>query len=132
MRLVVDTDPGTDDAHAISMASAHAREGIAGITTVAGNARVEQTTAAALYVIDRLGLDVPVFAGTAAPLLEPHHGALEIHGPDGLHARGATFPGISLYVLLAVVVSLRTSEGTLIVEVDDPEATIKVLNAEAQ
>lgn len=84
MRLVVDTDPGTDDAHAISMAWAHAREGIAGITTVAGNARVEQTKAAALYVIDRLGLDVPVFAGTAAPLLEPHHGALEIHGPDGL------------------------------------------------
>lgn len=84
MRMVVDTDPGTDDAHALSMAWAHARDGIVGITTVAGNARIDQTTAAALYVVDRLGLEVPVFAGSGAPLLEPHHGAPEIHGPDGL------------------------------------------------
>ncbi len=65
-RVILDCDPGHDDAIAIVVA-AHRCE-LAGITTVAGNAPLDRTTHNALVMRELLGIDVPVHAGAARPL----------------------------------------------------------------
>lgn len=82
--LIVDCDPGVDDAHALAMALTRPDTEVAAVTTVAGNVEIEKTTANALFILSELGADVPVYAGATAPLVEPFHGAPEIHGADGL------------------------------------------------
>ncbi len=87
-RIIIDCDPGHDDAIAIVLA-AHTCD-LAGITTVAGNAPLERTTHNALVMRELLGIDVPVHSGAARPLLaEPFAGA-DIHGATGLD--GAALP----------------------------------------
>jgi purine nucleosidase len=81
-KLILDCDPGHDDAIAIALA-AHFGE-LLGITTVSGNAPLAQTTRNALVVTAAFGIDVPVVAGADRPLLnEPQH-APGIHGDSGL------------------------------------------------
>ena len=91
-RVLLDCDPGHDDAMAIIAAARYAD--LVGITTVAGNAPLERTTANALIVRDLLGLGVPVHSGSAQPLLGPlGHGAahsVAVHGESGLD--GADLP----------------------------------------
>jgi purine nucleosidase len=82
--LIVDCDPGVDDAHALAMALTRPDTQVAAVTTVAGNVDVEKTTANALFIVSELRAEVPVYAGAAAPLVEPFHGAPEVHGADGL------------------------------------------------
>jgi inosine-uridine nucleoside N-ribohydrolase len=87
-RVVIDCDPGHDDAIAIVVAAY--RCDLAGITTVAGNAPLDRTTRNALVMRELLGIDVPVHAGAARPLLaEPSAGA-DLHGASGLD--GAELP----------------------------------------
>ena len=84
--IIIDTDPGQDDALAILLAlSAGVELDIAGITTVAGNVGVAQTTVNALRVCQLAGRpDVPVHAGCAQPILRPLHTAEFMCGADGL------------------------------------------------
>jgi len=85
-KIIIDTDPGQDDAVAILLALA-AREAIEvlGITTVAGNAELERTTVNALRIVELAGRpEVPVFAGCTRPLLRPLETAKHICGEDGL------------------------------------------------
>jgi purine nucleosidase len=99
--IVIDTDPGQDDAVALLLALAAAdRLEVRGITTVAGNAPIAQTTANALRIAELAGRpDVPVHAGCEAPLVYPLETAEFVCGPDGLAgaglppARGAPAPG---------------------------------------
>jgi inosine-uridine nucleoside N-ribohydrolase len=87
-KVILDCDPGHDDAVAIIVA-AH-RADLCGIVTVDGNAPIEQTTHNALVMRDLLGLDVPVHRGAERPLVaEPRHAAF-IHGDSGLD--GAELP----------------------------------------
>jgi purine nucleosidase len=84
-RLVIDTDPGVDDAHAILLAAAHPDAKIEALTTLGGNVSLEHTTANACKILDLLELDVPVYAGCAGALLErKHEDASHVHGADGL------------------------------------------------
>jgi purine nucleosidase len=62
-RIVIDTDPGVDDAHTIMMACAHPEAQIEAITTVAGGASLERATANTCTILDVLEQDVPVYAG---------------------------------------------------------------------
>ena len=90
--IVIDTDPGQDDAVALLLAFASASEiDLKAITTVAGNVPVTQTTANALRIRD-LGKrgDVPVYCGAEGPLLLPLETAEFVCGPDGL--AGANLP----------------------------------------
>jgi len=88
-RLVIDTDPGVDDAHAILLAAAHPNARIEAITTLGGNVPLAHTTANACKILDALGLDVPVFAGVDGALLErEHEDAAHVHGTDGLGDAG--------------------------------------------
>ena len=80
--LLLDCDPGHDDALAIALAARHGR--LLGITTVAGNVPLERTTANALVMCEVLGLDVPVHAGSPAPLVAELRTAEFIHGASGL------------------------------------------------
>jgi inosine-uridine nucleoside N-ribohydrolase len=91
-RVLLDCDPGHDDALAIIAAARHAD--LVAITTVAGNAPLDRTTHNALVMRDLLGIDVPVHSGSPQPLLGPlGHGAahsVAVHGESGLD--GADLP----------------------------------------
>ncbi|MEV7965567.1 nucleoside hydrolase [Sphaerisporangium sp. NPDC088356] len=86
--LLVDTDPGLDDAHALAMACA--RQTVVGVTTVAGNVDLPIATENACRLLGVLAPEVPVFRGAAAPLGGERLRATHIHGEDGL--LGATIP----------------------------------------
>ena len=64
-RILFDTDPGIDDAMALLMLARDARAELVGISTVFGNASVDTTTANALALCHRFGIDVPVARGAA-------------------------------------------------------------------
>lgn len=82
MKLVLDCDPGLDDAVAILVAAHYAD--LIGITTVAGNVGINRTTRNALAVAQIAGLDLPVHRGAGKPLAgEPVDGS-RIHGETGL------------------------------------------------
>jgi purine nucleosidase len=87
-RLVIDTDPGVDDAHAIMMAFAHPGARVEALTTVAGNVSLERTTANACTILDVLEQDVPVYAGCSRALVARTPGASYVHGEDGLGDSG--------------------------------------------
>ncbi len=81
-QLLIDTDPGVDDALAILMAHAHAD--MAGLSIVAGNVGLGHTVRNARTLIDLLGVDTPVFAGCATALVRaPEEDAAFVHGQDG-------------------------------------------------
>ena len=92
MRIIIDTDPGTDDAVAILIALAHfTDEEIMGITTVAGNVGVKVGTTNALRVLEHAGRnDIKVYQGESVPLKRDLLTAEWVHGTDGLG--GVPFP----------------------------------------
>lgn len=82
--LLIDTDPGVDDALALLMAFADARHDVVGLTIAAGNVGLAHTTANALKLCEIVGrTEVPVFPGSASPLLHPAPDAAYVHGNDG-------------------------------------------------
>jgi inosine-uridine nucleoside N-ribohydrolase len=84
-KILVDTDPGVDDAMALAFLSARPDVRIAAITTVFGNADVDTTTRNARYLAARFAIDAPIFAGAARPLLiDRPYSPVRIHGKDGL------------------------------------------------
>lgn len=87
-RILLDCDPGHDDAMAIVAAARYAD--LVGITTVAGNAPLERTTHNARVMRDLLGIDVAVHAGSARPLVAEPKFAAFVHGESGLD--GADLP----------------------------------------
>ena len=83
--LLIDTDPGVDDALALLMAFNDARHEIVGLTIAAGNVGLQYTVRNALKLCEVAGReDIPVFAGAPAPLLHPSPDAGYVHGQDGL------------------------------------------------
>lgn len=83
--VLVDVDPGNDDAVLLAMAAAAADLDVVGVTTVAGNAPIDLTTRNARAVLAWAGAsDVPVARGAAAPLVRPPATA-DVHGPGGLY-----------------------------------------------
>ena len=82
--LLIDTDPGVDDALALLMAFNDARHEIVGLTIAAGNVGLQYTVRNALKLREVAGrTDIPVFAGAPAPLLHPSPDAGYVHGQDG-------------------------------------------------
>ena len=92
--VVIDTDPGIDDAIGILLALASPEFSIAGITTVAGNIGIETTTRNAGRLLAFAGReDIPVFTGAAAPLSRPGPEPLNLHGTDGIGGVALPQPG---------------------------------------
>ena len=84
IKVVIDTDPGVDDAFAIFLAHASEKIDIKAVTTTAGNVGIGITTRNALAIRELLGAKFPVFQGASEPLVIPFMDASEIHGSDGL------------------------------------------------
>ena len=84
-RVIIDADPGQDDAFALLLAMASDKIEVLGISTVAGNVSVRQTADNARRIVELAGYpDIPVFAGADRPLLRSPRPVPEIHGNTGI------------------------------------------------
>ena len=103
-RIIIDTDPGQDDAVAILLALASPDEiDLLGITAVAGNVPLPLTAKNARMVCELAGRpDIPVFAGCAAPLSRPLVTAEHVHGKTGLDGPDLPDPTMPLHPAHAV------------------------------
>lgn len=88
--IIIDTDPGIDDAVAIAVALNSFELDVRLITTVGGNVSLEHTTDNALKLVDFFERDVPVAAGAQGPLIAEFVDASDIHGASGME--GYEFP----------------------------------------
>jgi purine nucleosidase len=89
--IILDCDPGIDDALAIAFAHGHPDLDLRGLSTVAGNVGLARTTQNALAVSEFIGAKgTPVTAGCATPLVRPALDARHVHGESGLG--GAILP----------------------------------------
>src|ERR671925_487322 len=84
--ILLDCDPGHDDAIALLLALASGEVELLGVTTVAGNQTLEKTTANAIRVLELAGRDdMPVAAGADRPLVREQVVASNVHGETGPH-----------------------------------------------
>jgi purine nucleosidase len=86
--IIIDTDPGIDDAYAILMAFAHPETKVEALTVVAGNISLERAIRNALIVLDVAGKSAPVFPGCTDALVIPTPRCAISHGSDGLGDSG--------------------------------------------
>ena len=116
-KIILDVDPGHDDAIAILLAARHLD--MLGITTVSGNQTIEKVTTNALKVLELAGLtDVTVAKGMAGPLIsEPLHAAI-IHGETGLDGADLPEPTTPLdprHAVEFIVETVRSQGGVTLV-----------------
>ncbi len=107
-RILMDCDPGIDDAFAILCALRFTD--LAAITTVSGNVSIDNTTRNARYILELAGAEVPVHRGAAAPLEVPAMAADDIHGRSGLGDMSVPEAMISEHSLRAVDAILEYCE----------------------
>ena len=94
--IVLDCDPGHDDAIALLLALASPELEVLGVTTTYGNQTLEKTTANALRVLELAGrTDVPVARGAAAPRLRSLTVAAHVHGDSGLDGPALPPPSVA-------------------------------------
>jgi purine nucleosidase len=86
LKLLIDTDPGVDDALAILMAHRHAE--VLGLCIAAGNVGLQHTVGNALKLVETIGAATPVFAGCPLPLVRAAEDAAFVHGLDGFGDTG--------------------------------------------
>ena len=121
-KIIIDTDPGQDDAVALLLALASPEElEVLGITTVAGNVPLELTTRNALMLAELAGrTDVPVYAGCDRPTVRPLITAEYVHGRSGID--GANLPNPTTgpadghavdFIIETVMSNETTTMGTL-------------------
>ena len=83
--IILDCDPGHDDAIAILLAVASPELDLRAVTTVSGNQTLDKTTNNALRVLELAGrTDIPVYAGADAPFVRQRDVAAHVHGESGL------------------------------------------------
>lgn len=90
MRIVIDTDTGSDDSVALMLALGNSQVIVEAITTVAGNVPLDLATKNALSTVVMMGASVPVYSGHSAPLTRDLATAQNVHGADGMG--GAPIP----------------------------------------
>ncbi|HEX2142165.1 MAG TPA: nucleoside hydrolase [Candidatus Limnocylindria bacterium] len=111
-RIVLDCDPGHDDALAILLAAAHPGLELAAITTVAGNQTLDKVTLNARRVCSVAGIaHVPIAAGCDRPLVREQLVAGSIHGTSGLDGPDWPEPGVGTDDRHAVDLLLELSRG---------------------
>jgi purine nucleosidase len=93
-KIIIDCDPGHDDAVAILLAAGDPDVEIVGITTVAGNQTLDRVTANACTAATVAGLDVAVHAGCDRPLVRALRTAAEFHGVSGLDGPAPIVPAV--------------------------------------
>lgn len=115
-KIILDCDPGHDDAVAIMLAANSPAIDLLGITVVAGNQTLENTRRNALRVVQWLGVDVPIYAGCGRPMIREKITAGDIHGESGLD--GPVFPPLTReleaeHAVNFIIRTLMSSEGDI-------------------
>lgn len=114
-QLLIDTDPGVDDALAILMAHQHGR--ICGMSVTAGNTGLNHTVRNACTLMDLVASDAPVFSGSSEPLVRaPDEDAVHVHGRDGFGDVGLPSPDCKPgkeHAALALIRMTREQPGKL-------------------
>src|SRR5437660_1543269 len=116
-KIILDCDPGHDDAIAILFAGHHPQIELLAITTVAGNQSVDQTALNALKVCSLAGLhSIPIARGMERPLVVPAQHAADIHGESGLDGPDIPAPAIepvNKHAVDLIIELLLGSEGDI-------------------
>ena len=124
--LLIDCDPGHDDAVAILVGYRHFD--LKAITTVHGNSPLENTTRNALAVLELAGIDgVPVAAGAAAPLVGESVSAAHAHGKSGLDGHDLPVPSLKAvkeHAIDVIIETARQHQGALTLAVIGPATNI--------
>ena len=108
-KIIIDTDPGQDDAVAILLALASPELEVLGITAVAGNVPLKLTEKNARKICELAGRpDIKVFAGAIRPLMRPLVTAEEVHGKTGLNGPQLPEPKMPLQKQHAVDFIIET------------------------
>lgn len=128
--VILDGDPGHDDAIAWMLAKASPLLEIRGVTAVCGNQTLEKTTYNARRVCTLLGIDAPIAAGKPQPLLQEVETAPSIHGESGLDGPPLPEPvmelcGLSSVELMAKL--LRESEAPVAIVPTGPLTNVAAL-----
>lgn len=106
--VIMDCDPGHDDAIALVLAHASPEINILAVTTSAGNQTIDKTTLNARKVLSFLGSDVPVARGASKPLFRDLIIAPQVHGESGLDGPALPEPRLPESPLSAVELAART------------------------
>jgi inosine-uridine nucleoside N-ribohydrolase len=133
-RIIIDCDPGHDDMAAILLAASHPAITIEAITTVCGNASLENTTRNALRIVAAFGLDVPVHAGAVLPLLHRYEFPAAFHGPSGLDSAGVELPQTdrkedAIGAVEAIIAKVDANPGEITLVVIGPMTNIALVLA---
>lgn len=116
-KIILDCDPGHDDAIAILLAAAHPKIELVAITAVAGNAEIEKTSINALKVCEIAGLThIPVARGAGKPLVRARETAPDIHGDTGMDGPLLPQPTKALsdeHAVDLIIRKLLSSEGDI-------------------
>lgn len=123
--LIIDTDPGIDDAAALSLALFSPAVDVRLIATVAGNVGIEKTTRNALRLESFMGTDVPVARGAAGPLAGSAIVADAVHGKSGLGNWG--YEGEATELLIDTPAAQAIWDELLACEAEGCKATILTL-----
>lgn len=126
-KIILDCDPGHDDAIAIMLAGKSPAVDLLGITVVTGNQTLEKTVTNTLQVCQHLGVDVPVFAGCGQPMIRDRMIADDIHGETGLD--GPKFEVLSKkkeekHGVQFIVDTLMASEGDITLVTTGPMTNV--------
>lgn len=125
MKVLLDCDPGHDDAMAIIYAARHLD--LIGITTVFGNQSVELTTRNALSICQLLDLNVGVAKGAARPLVGKFRHGGDVHGASGLDGAELPVPtreALSTHAVDLIIETARAHRGELIIVATAPLTNI--------
>jgi purine nucleosidase len=116
-KILIDCDPGLDDALALLLAHGDPDLELVGVTTVGGNVGLQNTTRNALQLREYLGFDkVPVAKGAAEPLTREARNASHVHGEGGLGSvvlPDATLPLSEQHAVDFIVQTLKASPGAI-------------------
>ena len=117
VKLLLDCDPGLDDALALLLAHGDPNIELVAVTTVGGNVSIQKTTKNALELREYLGFtDVPVAAGTGDPLTGAVKSAEHVHGEDGLGnvtLPAATLPASTSHAVDLIIETLHANPGEI-------------------
>ncbi|HCO9865937.1 TPA: nucleoside hydrolase [Escherichia coli] len=128
-KIILDCDPGHDDAIAIMMAAKHPAIDLLGITIVAGNQTLDKTLINGLNVCQKLEINVPVYAGMPQPIMRQQIVADNIHGETGLD--GPVFEPLtrqaeSTHAVKYIIDTLMASDGDITLVPVGPLSNIAV------
>jgi inosine-uridine nucleoside N-ribohydrolase len=132
--IILDCDPGHDDAIALLLALASPEVELLGVTTVSGNQTLAKTTNNALRVLEFTGrTDVPVYAGADRPFIRPQEVAAHVHGESGLDGPDLPQPTTAAreqHAVDFIAQQLRERDGNLTLVPTGPLTNIGLLFAQ--